>query len=233
MPQGIGADLIATIEGWSRDDVDAFALESQKRAAHARDSGWFDRSVVPVRDENGLIVLEKDDFIKPDTDMQKLGSLRASFEGPGKMGFDAVALSKYPEVERINHVHTPGNSSGIVDGASLVMVGNEKIGKDIGLDPRGRVLAIALTATDPTIMLTGPGPRRKGARQGGADHGRHRPCRDQQKPSPRSRCACNAIWTCRTRNSTSWAVPSPWVTRLARPAAVWSRPCWTSWNGGT
>ena len=163
MPQGIGADLIATIEGWSRDDVDAFALESQKRAAHARDSGWFDRSVVPVRDENGLIVLEKDDFIKPDTDMQKLGSLRASFEGPGKMGFDAVALSKYPEVERINHVHTPGNSSGIVDGASLVMVGNEKVGKDIGLDPRGRVLAIALTATDPTIMLTGPGPASKKA----------------------------------------------------------------------
>ena len=158
VPQGIGADLIATIEGWSRDDVDEFALQSQKKAAHARDSGWFDRSVVPVRDENGLIVLERDDFIKPDTDMQKLGALKASFAMPGSMGFDAVALAKYPQVERIDHVHTPGNSSGIVDGASLVMVGNEKAGKDLGLDPRGRVVAIALTATDPTIMLTGPGP---------------------------------------------------------------------------
>ncbi|MFN3259143.1 MAG: acetyl-CoA C-acetyltransferase [Pikeienuella sp.] len=158
VPQGIGADLIATIEGWSRDDVDAFAMESQKRAAHARDSGWFDRSVVPVTDENGIVILAKDDFIKPDTDMQKLGALKPSFAGPGAMGFDAVALAKYTEVERINHVHTPGNSSGIVDGASLIMVGNERVGKDLGLMPRGRVLAIALTATDPTIMLTGPGP---------------------------------------------------------------------------
>jgi acetyl-CoA C-acetyltransferase len=158
VPQGIGADLIATIEGWSRDDVDAFAMESQKRAAHARDSGWFDRSVVPVKDANGLVILQRDDFIKPNTDMQVLGSLRASFAGPGAMGYDAIALAKYPEVERINHVHTPGNSSGIVDGASLVMVGNGRIGKELGLTPRGRVVSIALTATDPTIMLTGPGP---------------------------------------------------------------------------
>lgn len=158
VPQGIGADLIATIEGWSRDDVDAFALESQKRAAHARDAGWFDRSVVTVRDENGIAILERDDFIKPDTDMQKLGALKPSFAGPGAIGFDAVALAKYPEVERINHVHTPGNSSGIVDGASLVLLGNERAGKDLGLTPRGRVVSIALTATDPTIMLTGPGP---------------------------------------------------------------------------
>ncbi len=163
VPQGIGADLIATIEGWSRDDVDEFAVRSQKLAAKARDSGWFDRSVVPVRDENGLIILEKDDFIKPDTDMQTLGSLKPSFAGPGVMGYDEVALVRYPHVERINHVHTPGNSSGIVDGASLVMVGNEKIGKELGLTPRGRVRAIALTATDPTIMLTGPGPASKKA----------------------------------------------------------------------
>jgi acetyl-CoA C-acetyltransferase len=156
VPQGIGADLIATIEGWSRDDVDAFAVESQKRAAHARDSGWFDKSVVAVKDENGLPILEKDDFIKPDTDMQKLGSLKASFAMPGSLGFDAVALAKYPEVESINHVHTPGNSSGIVDGASLIM---------LGLTPRGRVVSIALTATDPTIMLTGPGPASKKALQ--------------------------------------------------------------------
>ncbi len=158
VPQGIGADLIATMEGWNRDDVDAFAMESQKRAAHARDSGWFDRSVVPVRDENGVAILEKDDFIKPDTDMQKLASLRPSFEQMGRMAFDSVALKKYTEVEAINHVHTPGNSSGIVDGASLIVLGSEQAGRDIGLDPRGRVVSIALTATCPTIMLTGPGP---------------------------------------------------------------------------
>lgn len=158
VPQGIGADLIATIEGWNREDVDAFAMESQKRAAHARDSGWFDRSVVPVKDDSGVVILERDDFIKPDTDMQKLGSLRASFEQMGKMAFDAVALKKYTEVEAINHVHTPGNSSGIVDGASLILVGNEQAGKDLGMDPRGRVVSVALTATCPTIMLTGPGP---------------------------------------------------------------------------
>jgi acetyl-CoA C-acetyltransferase len=158
VPQGIGADLIATIEGWSRDDVDAFAVESQKRAAHARDSGWFDRSVVPVRDETGVVILDRDDFIKPDTDMQKLASLKPSFAAMGGFGFDAVALAKYPEVAQIDHVHTPGNSSGIVDGASLIMLGNEQVGKDLNLTPRGRVVSIALTSTDPTIMLTGPGP---------------------------------------------------------------------------
>lgn len=158
VPQGIGADLIATIEGFSRDDVDMFAVESQKRAAHARDSGWFDNSVVPVRDDNGITILEKDDFIKPDTDLQTLAGLRASFEQMGSMAFDAVALKKYPEVETINHVHTPGNSSGIVDGASLVLVGNAQAGKDLGLEPRARVVSVALTATCPTIMLTGPGP---------------------------------------------------------------------------
>ena len=163
VPQGIGADLIATIDGYSRDDVDNFAVESQRRAAHARDNGWFDQSVVPVRDDNGITILQRDDFIKPDTDLQTLAGLRASFEQMGKMAFDAVALKKYPEVESIRHVHTPGNSSGIVDGASLVMVGSEQAGKDLGLDPRGRVVSIALTATCPTIMLTGPGPASKKA----------------------------------------------------------------------
>jgi len=163
VPQGIGADLIATIDGYSREDVDAFAMRSQQRAAHARDSGWFDRSVVPVKDENGVTILQRDDFIKPNTDMQALGGLKPSFLQMGKMGYDAVALSKYTQVESINHVHTPGNSSGIVDGASLVMLGNEKIGKELGLTPRGRVVSVALTANCPVIMLTGPGPASKKA----------------------------------------------------------------------
>ncbi|NIB42453.1 hypothetical protein HBA55_22795 [Pseudomaricurvus alkylphenolicus] len=115
VPQGIGADLIATMEGWSREDVDAFALESQKRAAFARDNSYFDKSVVPVKDANGLTILEKDDFIKPDTTMEGLGGLRASFESLGAMGMDDMLLSKYPQVQKINHVHTPGNSSGIPD----------------------------------------------------------------------------------------------------------------------
>ena len=163
VPQGIGADLIATLGGWSRDDVDLVAVNSQKKAAHAQAQGWFDRSVVPVRDDNGMTILEKDDFIKPDTDMQKLGALRPSFEKMGGMGYDQIALAKYTEVEHINHVHTPGNSSGIVDGASLILLGSEQAGKDLGLAPRARVVSIALTATEPTIMLTGPGPASKKA----------------------------------------------------------------------
>jgi len=158
VPQGVSADLIATIEGWSRDDVDAIAMRSQQRAAHARDNGYFDRSVVPVKDENGLTILEKDDFIKPKTDMQKLGSLDASFEQIGQMGPDENLLSKYPQVDKINHVHTPGNSSGIVDGASAVLIGTEKAGEDLGLTPRARIVAGAVTATEPGIMLVGPGP---------------------------------------------------------------------------
>ncbi|WP_176590563.1 MULTISPECIES: acetyl-CoA C-acetyltransferase [Sphingobium] len=163
VPQGIGADLIATMNGFSRDDCDAFAVGSQRKAAYARDNGWFDRSVVPVRDESGLTILERDDFIKPHTDMQTLGALKASFAGMGKMGYDDIALSKYVGLERVNHVHTPGNSSGIVDGASLVLLGSEKAGRDIGLTPRGRVVSTAVLATDPVIMLTGPGPASKKA----------------------------------------------------------------------
>jgi len=160
-PQGIGADLIATLDGYSRETVDAYAVESQKRAARARDNGWFDGSVLPVRDESGLIVLERDDFIKPDTDMQGLGALKPSFAQMGAIGFDALALAKYPEVMQINHVHTPGNSSGIVDGAAAVMIGSEQAGRDLGLEPRGRIVASAVLSTDPVIMLTGPGPAAK------------------------------------------------------------------------
>ncbi|MDB5969684.1 MAG: 3-ketoacyl-CoA thiolase [Hydrocarboniphaga sp.] len=158
VPQGVGADLLATIDGYSREDVDALALESQRRATRARDSGWFDRSVVAVRDVNGLVVLDRDEFIKPSSTMKGLGALKPSFEAMGKMGYDDIALRKYPQVARINHVHTPGNSSGIVDGASAVLIGSEKAGKALGLKPRARIVATAVLSTEPTIMLTGPGP---------------------------------------------------------------------------
>jgi len=161
VPQGIGADTIASLEGWSREDVDAFAVESQKRAAHARDSGYFDRSVVPVKDYNGLTVLEKDDFIKPGTTMEGLAALKPSFGVVGQFGFDDVILSRYTTLDKINHVHTPGNSSGIVDGASAVLIGSEKAGRDLGLTPRARIVATAILSTDPTIMLIGPGPAAK------------------------------------------------------------------------
>lgn len=157
-PQGIGADLIATMSGWGREDVDRFALTSQQRAATAQAEGRFDRSVLPVLDEIGMLVLERDEFIKPRTTMEALASLRASFDDMGKMGFDAVALSRYPQVERIHHVHTAGNSSGIVDGAAAVIIGSEAKGKSMGLTPRGRIVATALSGADPTIMLTGPMP---------------------------------------------------------------------------
>src|SRR5210317_113193 len=158
VPQGIGADTIATLEGWRREDVDAFALESQRRASQARDKGYFDKSVVPVKDCNGLTILEKDDFIKPDTTLEGLAGLRASFEMMGQFGFDDIILNKYNTLEKIDHVHTPGNSSGIVDGSSAVLIGSEKAGKDLGLTPRGRIVATAVLSTDPIIMLTGPGP---------------------------------------------------------------------------
>ncbi|MEY3524315.1 MAG: hypothetical protein RIR92_380 [Pseudomonadota bacterium] len=157
-PQGIGADLIATMSEWGREDVDRFALTSQQRAATAQAEGRFDRSVLPVLDEIGMPVLERDEFIKPRTTMEALASLRASFDDMGKMGFDAVALSRYPQVERIHHVHTAGNSSGIVDGAAAVIIGSEAKGKSMGLTPRGRIVATALSGADPTIMLTGPMP---------------------------------------------------------------------------
>jgi acetyl-CoA C-acetyltransferase len=158
VPQGIGADTIATLDGYSREDVDAYALESQQRAAHARDNGYFDRSVVPVLDSNGFSILQHDDFIKPQSNMEGLGGLRASFEQMGSMGFDAMMIKKYNTLDRIDHVHTPGNSSGIVDGASAVLIGSERAGKDLGLTARGRIVAGAILASDPIIMLTAPGP---------------------------------------------------------------------------
>jgi len=159
VPQGISADLIATTEGFTRDDVDAYAVQSQQRSAAAWSAGNFAKSVVPVKDRNGVILLDHDEHMRPDTTVESLGSLKPSFAGIGEMGgFDAVALQKYHWVEKIDHVHTPGNSSGIVDGAALVVVGNEQIGKEFGLAPRARIVATAVSGADPTIMLTGPTP---------------------------------------------------------------------------
>jgi acetyl-CoA C-acetyltransferase len=164
IPQGVGADLIATVEEFSRDDVDAYAARSQERAAAAQAEGRFDNSVIPVKDINDQVVLDKDEFIRPGTTVEKLGGLNPSFAAMGEMGgFDAVALQKYHWVEKINHVHTPGNSSGIVDGAALVTIGNEKTGEALGLKAKGRILSTALSGADPTIMLTGPAPASKKA----------------------------------------------------------------------
>lgn len=158
VPQGVGADLIATIEGWGREDVDAFASESQRRAAHARDTGLFDRSIVPVKDALGQVILAQDEFIKPGTTVETLAKLKPSFEQMGAMGFDQVALQRYPEVERIHHVHHAGNSSGIVDGATAMLIGSAEAGKRYGLQPRARIVSTAVSGADPTIMLTGPAP---------------------------------------------------------------------------
>jgi acetyl-CoA C-acetyltransferase len=159
VPQGISADLIATTEGFTRDDVDALAVQSQDRAAMAWGSGRFAKSVVPVRDRNGVVILDHDEHMRPGTTMADLAKLKPSFAGMGEMGgFDAVALQKFHWVEKIDHVHTPGNSSGIVDGAALVLVGNEQVGKDFNMAPRARIVATAVSGADPTIMLTGPTP---------------------------------------------------------------------------
>jgi acetyl-CoA C-acetyltransferase len=159
VPQGVGADLIATVEGFSRDDVDAYAARSQERAAAAQAAGRFAKSVIPVLDINEHVVLDNDEFIRPGTTVETLGKLKPSFQVMGEMGgFDAVALQKYHWIEKIDHVHTPGNSSGIVDGAALVAIGNEQMGEELGLTPRAKILATALSGADPTIMLTGPAP---------------------------------------------------------------------------
>ena len=159
MPQGISADLIATKYGFSRDDVDAYAVESQKRAAKSWDEGRFAKSVVPVKDINGLTILAKDEHMRPSTTMQSLASLQPSFVQMGEMGgFDAVAVQKHPAVEAINHVHTPGNSSGIVDGAAAVLIGSREAGARNGLKPRARIKAFANIGSEPAIMLTGPIP---------------------------------------------------------------------------
>jgi acetyl-CoA C-acetyltransferase len=159
VPQGISADLIATIEGFSREDVDTYALESQTRAAKAWSGGYFAKSVVPVTDRNGLVILDHDEHMRPDSTLEGLGKLPTSFDKIGEMGgFDAVALQKFHWVEKINHVHGPGNSSGIVDGAALVLVGSEQVGAELGLTPRARIVATATSGDDPTIMLTGQIP---------------------------------------------------------------------------
>lgn len=159
IPQGIGADLIATVEGWSRADVDAFAAESQCRAAAAWENGKFSKSVVPVKDQSGIVILDKDEHVRPGTTAEALAGLNPSFAMMGEMGgFDAVALQKYHWLESINHVHTPGNSSGIVDGATTVLIGSKAAGEKNGMKARGRIVATAVSGADPTIMLTGPAP---------------------------------------------------------------------------
>ena len=157
VPQGVSADLLATLYGYSRDDVDSYAVESQRRAARAWDTGRFSRSVVPVTDRSGLVILDRDEHLRPDATMQSLAALEPSFAAQGaECGFDDVAVQRYPELERIEHVHHAGNSSGIVDGAAAVLVGSAEAGKSAGLAPRARVRAFASTGSEPTIMLTGP-----------------------------------------------------------------------------
>ncbi len=157
MPQGVSADLIATKYGFSRDEVDAYAVESQKRAAHSWEKGYFRNSVIPVKDSNGLVILDRDEHMRPGTDMQALAALQPSFQMPGEMGgFEAVGIQAHPEIERINYVHHAGNSSGIVDGAAGVIVGSREGGAILGKKPRGRIRAFANIGSDPALMLTGP-----------------------------------------------------------------------------
>ncbi|MEA1079041.1 acetyl-CoA C-acetyltransferase [Marinobacter qingdaonensis] len=158
MPQGIGADLIATLEGFSREDVDGFAVKSQQKAANAWQQGYFTKSIVPVTDQNGVVILDRDEHVRGNTTLESLSGLKPSFQMMGDMGFDGVAREKYHYVEKINHVHHAGNSSGIVDGATALLIGSEAKGQALGLKPRARIVATAVTSTDPTIMLTGPAP---------------------------------------------------------------------------
>ncbi len=158
-PQGIGADLIATIHGFSRKDVDAYACESQRRAGQAWKNGWFNNTVIPVRDILGEVVLARDEHMRPQTSLEELASLKPAFTQLGnEFGFDAVALQRYPGVEQIEHVHTGGNSSGIVDGCAAVLLGTKEMGERLGLKPRAKIRAFASVGSEPTIMLTGPAP---------------------------------------------------------------------------
>lgn len=158
IPQGISADLIATREGLSREALDAYALQSQQRAYQAQEQGYFERSIIPIYDRNGLLILDKDSYLRPNTTEESLAALRPAFSATGRKGFDQIALQRYPELEAIRHLHTAGNSSGIVDGASLVLIGSEEAGKAMGAKPRARIKAAATVSVDPTIMLTGPAP---------------------------------------------------------------------------
>ena len=158
IPQGVSADLIASMENISREEADAYALTSHERAAHARENGWFDKSIVPIYDRNGLLILERDESIRTDTNAEKLAALPPAFAEIGARGFDDMAVMRYPETEFINHIHTAGNSSGITDGAAVVLVGSETKGKELGLQPRARIRAVGNVSTEPTIMLTGTLP---------------------------------------------------------------------------
>ncbi|OUS40621.1 acetyl-CoA acetyltransferase [Oleispira antarctica] len=170
MPQGIGADLIATLGGFSRADVDAFAMRSHQKAAAAWEKSAFSKSIIPVTDRNGLTLLEHDELIRPDSTVETLGKLKASFQMMGDMGFDGVAKEAYPQIESINHIHSPGNSSGIVDGAAAVLIGSESAGKQFNMTPRARIVSTAVVGSEPTIMLTGPGPAaRKALKVAGMD----------------------------------------------------------------
>ncbi|HWO59301.1 MAG TPA: acetyl-CoA C-acetyltransferase [Umezawaea sp.] len=158
VPQGVSADLIATLEGFDREAVDTWAVRSHRLATLAQEKGYFDRSIVPVVDQNGTLLLAADEGIRPETTLERLAGLKPSFQFHGDLGYDSVAIDRYPSVERINHVHHPGNSSQIVDGAAAMLIGNERAGRDLGLTPRARIIATAVIGTEPTIMLTGPAP---------------------------------------------------------------------------
>jgi len=158
VPQGVSADLIATLEGFSRTDVDTWAARSHALAFEAQKNGFFERSVVPVVDQNGTVVLKEDETIRPESTVESLGRLKPSFQFHGDLGYDTVAIDRYPTVERIDHVHTPGNSSQIVDGAAAMLIGSAAAGRALGLTPRARIVSVAVVGTEPTIMLTGPAP---------------------------------------------------------------------------
>lgn len=158
IPQGVSADLIASLNGLSREELDAFALRSQQKATHAWEEGYFKNSIIPIHDRNGLLILEKDEHLRPESSMESLGKLNPAFVRQGESGFDEMALQRYPSVEKIHHLHTAGNSSGIVDGASLLLIGSEEKGKALGLKPRAKILSMANVSVEPTIMLTGPAP---------------------------------------------------------------------------
>lgn len=158
VPQGISADLIATVEGISREDADAYALRSQQRAAHAWENNYFKKSIVPVYDSNNLLILEKDELIRPQTSLEGLSNLNPAFAKYGALGFDAIAINKYPFLEKINHIHTAGNSSGIVDGAAVLLIGSKEKGAELGLTPRAKIIGIGTVGDEPTIMLQGPTP---------------------------------------------------------------------------
>ena len=172
VPQGIGADLIASIDGYSRQDVDAFAVASQQKAAKAQEENRFAKALIPVKDVNGIVVLDRDETVRGNTTVETLSGLKASFQAMGDMGFDSTALRKYPDISSITHVHHAGNSSGIVDGAALALLGSKAMGDKTGMKPRGRIKAVAVTGSEPTIMLTGIAPAsRKALKKAGMDIG--------------------------------------------------------------